>query len=331
MSFASRDAFPARGGVGEDGGRFPLGGGRELMPGSTEPGIRPTAPYVELHAHSAYSFLDGASLPEEIAARAAELGYDAFALTDHDGVYGSLEFAYAAKQFGVRPITGAEVTLEGNTHVTLLCETQRGYANLCRILTDAHARTRLPGKERDLLPAGTTLAVLAQHAEGLVALSGCARQGLGSADPKAAVQLSRAFEGAFYIELQRPYERGDARRNAQLEELARSLRVPTVATGDVHAHHLRRAALQDVLVSIKHRTSLDGSERERRGNHESVLLSPEEMLERLPRDAALRTREVADRCQFDLTQELGYRYPDFSDRVDPADVQLRQICDVAFA
>jgi error-prone DNA polymerase len=340
MSFASRDAFPARGGVGEDGGRFPLGGGRELVPGSTEPGTRPTAPYVELHAHSAYSFLDGASLPEEIAARAAELGYDAFALTDHDGVYGSLEFAHAAKQFGVRPITGAEVTIAigvGSTepnrtaHVTLLCETQQGYANLCRILTDAHARTRVPGKERDLLPAATSIDVLEQHAEGLVALSGCARHGIGAADQKAAARLARAFDGAFYVELQRPYERGDARRNAQLEELARSLSVPTVATGDVHAHHRRRAGLQDVLVSIKHRTSLDGSERERRGNHESVLLSPEEMLERLPHDAALRTREIADRCQFDLTQELGYRYPDFSDRVDPADVQLRQICDVAFA
>ncbi|HEV7640878.1 MAG TPA: PHP domain-containing protein, partial [Gaiellaceae bacterium] len=310
------------------------------MPGSTQPGTRPSAPYVELHAHSAYSFLDGASLPEEIAARAAELGYDAFALTDHDGVYGSLEFAHAAKHFGVRPITGAEVTLAGAgvgstepnhaVHVTLLCETQQGYANLCRILTDAHARTRVPGKERDLLPAATTIDVLEQHAEGLVALSGCARHGLGSADPKAATRLARAFDGAFYIELQRPYERGDARRNAQLDELARSLCVPTVATGDVHAHHIRRARLQDALVSIKHRTSLDGSERERRGNHESVLLSPQEMLERLPRDAALRTREVADRCRFDLTQELGYRYPDFSDRVDPADVQLWQICDHAF-
>jgi error-prone DNA polymerase len=331
MSHASHDAFPARGGVGEDGGRFPLGGGRELVPGSGEPGTRPNAPYVELHAHSAYSFLDGASLPEELAARAAELGYDAFALTDHDGVYGSLEFAHAAKQFGVRPITGAEVTLPGGTHVTLLCETQRGYANLCRILTDAHARTRVPGKERDLLPAATSIDVLEQYAEGLVALSGCARHGLGSADPKAAARLARAFERAFYIELQRPYERGDRRRNAQLEELARSLRVPTVATGDVHAHHIRRAQLQDALVSIKSRTSLDGSERERRGNHESVLVSPEEMLERLPRDAALRTREIADRCQFDLTQELGYRYPDFSDRADPADVQLQQICDVAFA
>src|SRR5690348_18147189 len=69
--------------------------------------------YVELHAHSAYSFLDGASQPEELAARAAELGYEALALTDHDGVYGSLEFAHAAKHLGVRPITGAEVTLDG--------------------------------------------------------------------------------------------------------------------------------------------------------------------------------------------------------------------------
>ena len=219
----------------------------------------------------------------------------------------------------------------GDAHVTLLCETQHGYANLCRILTDAHARTRLPGKERDLLPAETSIDVLEQHAEGLVALSGCARHGLGVVDANGAARLARAFAGAFYVELQRPYERGDARRNARLHELAETLRVPTVATGDVHAHHLRRARLQDALVAIRNRTSLDGCERERRGNHESVLLSPAEMLERLPRDAALRTREVADRCVFDLTQELGYRYPDFSDGVDPADVQLRAICDRAFA
>ena len=79
--------------------------------------------YVELHCHSAYSFLDGASQPEELAAAAAELGYEALALTDHDGVSGSLEFAHAAKALGVRPITGAEVTLLGGTHVTLLVET----------------------------------------------------------------------------------------------------------------------------------------------------------------------------------------------------------------
>src|SRR5207249_7369038 len=121
--------------------RFPLGGPRGSDRATAVVTPRPRAQYVELHAHSAYSFLDGVSLPEELAARAAELGYDALALTDHDGVYGSLEFAYACKHFGVRAITGAEVTLAGDAHVTLLCESQRGYANLCRILTDAHAGT----------------------------------------------------------------------------------------------------------------------------------------------------------------------------------------------
>jgi error-prone DNA polymerase len=287
--------------------------------------------YVELHAHSAYSFLDGASQPEALAARAAELGYDALALTDHDGVYGSLEFAHAAKHFGVRPITGAEVTLAGDAHITLLCETRQGYANLCRILTDAHARTRVPGRERELLPAATSAEFVAEHAEGLIALSGCARHGLGSIDPNAAALLAQSFPGAFYVELQRPYERGDTRRNATLSSLAETLRVPTVATGDVHVDRRGRARLQDALVAIKQRTSLDGCERERRGNHESVLLPPAEMLERLPAGAARRTREIAERCEFDLTRELGYRYPDFSGGPDPADVQLRAVCDRAFA
>src|SRR6187551_4028354 len=84
--------------------------------GSDPSGVRARVPYVELHAHSSYSFLDGASLPEELAVQAAELGYPALALTDHDGVYGSLEFAHAAKHFGVRPITGAELTLADRSH-----------------------------------------------------------------------------------------------------------------------------------------------------------------------------------------------------------------------
>ena len=95
---------------------------------------------VELHAHSAYSFLDGASLPEELAARAAELGYEALALTDHDGIYGSLEFAHAAKAFGVRPITGAEVTLTDGSHVTLLVESAAGYRNLATAIQPAVAQ-----------------------------------------------------------------------------------------------------------------------------------------------------------------------------------------------
>jgi error-prone DNA polymerase len=291
------------------------------------------APYVELHCHSAYSFLDGASHPEELAVRAAELGYGALALTDHDGVYGSLEFAHAAKAFGVRPITGAEVTLEGGCHVTLLVESPRGYANLCRLLTAAHAGTR-PKEGAEPLPPALDAALLRELNEGLVCLSGCARHGLGVHDPNAARELAQAFgRDRFYVELERPFERGDARRNAGLRDLAETLGARTVATGDVHAHEARRTALQDVLVAIRHRASLEGSEPERRGNHEFVLLPPAEVAERFPldRDAVARTVELAERLEFDLTQELGYRYPDFSDGEEPAIVQLRHVCERAFA
>ena len=312
------------------------------------------AAYVELHCHSAYSFLDGASQPEELAARAAELGYDALALTDHDGVYGSLEFAHAAKVFGIRPLTGAEVTLESGAHITLLVETRRGYGNLCRLLTAAHAGTRRPGKSgvgsteppksggagfagaragtREPLPPSVSLETVAELNEGLVCLSGCSRRGLAVRDANAAARLAQAFgRDRFFVELQRPYERGDAHRNALLRDLAEYLGVETVATGDVHAHHPRRTLLQDVLVAIHSRTSLEGCEPERRGNRESVLRSPEEMLERFSFDraAAGRSGELAARLEFDLTEELGYSYPDFSDGDEPAIRQLAQICQSA--
>ena len=105
--------------------------------------------YVELHCHSAYSFLDGASHPSELAAAAADQGHSALALTDHDGLHGAMEFAQALKPVGIRPITGAEVTLEDGSHLTLLCEDKRGYSNLCRLLTEAHRRTRAWSRERD--------------------------------------------------------------------------------------------------------------------------------------------------------------------------------------
>jgi error-prone DNA polymerase len=288
--------------------------------------------FVELHCHSAYSFLDGASHPEDLAARAAELGYEALALTDHDGVYGSLEFAHAAKAFGVRPITGAEVTIEGGAHVTLLVESPEGYANLCRLLTAAHAGTR-PKEGAEALPPVLDVQLLAELNEGLVCLSGCARHGLAIQRPNAAAELAGAFgRERFFVEVQRPYERGDARRNAHLRGLAEALGVQTVATGDAHAHDLRHAFLQDAMVAIRHRTSLEGAERERRGNHECVLLAPAEAAERFPddREAVERTVELARRLEFDLTEELGYRYPDFSDRDLPAEAQLAAVCNRAF-
>ena len=288
--------------------------------------------YVELHSHSSYSFLDGASLPEELAVQAAELGYEAIALTDHDGVYGSLEFAHAAKAFGVRPITGAELSLTDGSHVTVLVETPQGYSNLCRLITTAFAHTR-PKEGAEPLPPALDQRLLEELNEGLVCLSGCARRGLGVRDPNAAARLAHAFgSDRFFVELQRPYERGDARRNAALRDLADTLGVQTVATGDAHSHHPRRAPLQDALVAIKHRTSLDGCERERRGNHESVLLPPEAMGERFPDDrgAVARAGELAARLEFDLTRELGYRYPDFSDGDEPAIAQLTRVCNRAF-
>src|SRR3954454_7429764 len=290
--------------------------------------------YVELHAHSAYSFLDGASLPEELALHAAELGYEALALTDHDGVYGSLEFAHAAKEDGVRGITGAEVTLAGSSHVTLLVETTEGYANLCRLLTRAHRDTRTAGRERELRPPELALDDLLARTAGLVCLAGCARHGLALRDPAAAARVAAAFgRDRFLVELQRPYERGDARRNRYLRDLAESLHVDTVVTGDVHAHHPRRTRLQDVLVAIREHGPLEACERDRRGNRESVLLAPADIAARFPGDARAvdRAGELADRLRFDLTEELGYRYPDFSDGSEPAIRQLAAVCETAFA
>ena len=162
----------------------------------------------------------------------------------------------------------------GGAHVTLLCETQRGYANLCRILTDAHARTRVPGKERDLLPAETSLDVLEQHAEGLVvplrlrATRPRRRRRERHRPTRACVRRRVLRRAAASVRTRRRPPQRPAARSSQ-----RRCACPTVATGDVHAHHQRRARLQDALVAIRNRTSLDGCERERRGNHESVLLS----------------------------------------------------------
>ena len=94
--------------------------------------------YTELHLHTSFSFLDGASQADELIGRALDLGFDAMAVTDHNGLYGAMEFAQLANDAGVRPITGAEVTLLNGSHITLLAETPTGYGNLCSLLTEAH-------------------------------------------------------------------------------------------------------------------------------------------------------------------------------------------------
>src|SRR6266566_3572812 len=220
--------------------------------------------YIELHCHSAFSFLDGASLPEQLALTASQLGYPALALTDHHGLYGSMAFAQEAKQLGLQAITGAELTLLDGSHVTLLAETPEGYANLCRLITEAHL-----GREDRRDPRLEFASLEARHA-GLIVLSGC-RNGL----------------------------------------------LPAV---------LRR----DVLVAIRHRTTLDGSHDVRHANSEFFLRPPEEVdaLFRDCPDAVANTLALAERCRgFDLTRDLGYRFPDFHGAARaPAPRALAELC-----
>jgi error-prone DNA polymerase len=290
--------------------------------------MREKAPYVELHCHSAYSFLDGTSQPEELVAAALNRGHEALALTDHDSVSGSMEFAQAAKSLGLRAIHGAEVTLEDGRHLTLLVRDARGWRSLCRLLTCAHAHTR-DGPQRDRTAPAVSLDDVEAHHEGLVCLSGCATRGVR--DEPAMRRLLAAFgRDAFRIELQRPLARHDRARNRGLASLAERLNIPTVATGDVHAHAPERARLQDAFVAIREHTTLDASEPLRRGNHAHVLATPAAMAARFADhpEAAAESVRLAETLTFDLTHDLGYRYPGAEDAT--AIRALAEVCQVRF-
>ena len=280
--------------------------------------------YAELHCHSAFSFLDGASLPDELVPAALELGYEAVALTDHNSVSGSMEFAVAARALGLRPIHGAEIDLDDGRHLTLLVQDSEGWSNLCRILTRAHSHTReKPGPPSDPFVA---LDDVLEHSRGLVCLSGCALRGVH--DELSLRRLLDAFgQERMRIELQRPFLRDDRARNRRLAALARRLGLACVATGNVHAHARARAPLQDAFVAVRLHTTLDASEPQRRGNFSHVLASPEEMAARFAEypDAVAETTRLAEGLRFDLTSDMGYRYPGAEDA--RAMGNLVELCD----
>lgn len=282
-------------------------------------------PYVELHCHSGFSFLDGASHPEELVLRAVELGYPALALTDHNGLYGSMEFAQAARRAGLQPITGAEVTLrecfrgvdepDRGHHVTLLAETPRGYANLSRLLTESHMHSER-GDAR--LPLDSLL----RRSEGLILLTGCGKGPVAAAlessvaDAEALTgRLVSSFgPGNVFVELQDNAVKGDRARNKALGRLAGRMGLGVVATGNVHYHRQERHRLQDVLVSIRNRATLDGAHGSRRANRLFHLAEAWEMHHRFESrpEAITNTLLIAERCAgFDLTEDLGYEFPDF--------------------
>ncbi len=325
------------------------------------------ADYIELHAHTAFSFLDGASLPEELVTRASELGYTAMAVTDHDGLYGSMEFAQSAQDMGITPITGAEVTLLDDSHLTLLATSPQGYSNLSRLLTEAH---RLPpGLPRKTPPAylnpdgdGLDLSLrgvgkphhlhrledrearldptlLGEFGEGVLLLTGCRQGALAQAidhdDLAGANRLLHQYQewlgpDQVVVELQNNFVHGDRKRIATMVDLANRHDLRYAATGNVHYHLQERHRLQDVLVAIKNRTTLDNSHRFRRPNAEFALRSPAEM-ERIFADfpqALTTTRAIAERCQeFNLARDLAYVFPDYPTPPDqtPEDL-LRQVC-----
>jgi error-prone DNA polymerase len=289
--------------------------------------------YTELHCHSAFSFLDGASLPEQLALTAHQLGYSALALTDHNGVYGSMAFAQAAKQLGLQAITGAELTLLDGSHVTLLAETPQGYANLCRLITETHL-----GRDDRRDPRLDFASLEARH-EGLIVLSGCRdgvlprilRQEGPFAARRFAARCREVFgPDGFFVEVQRNHVRGDLALSRALMDLADHVQLGVVATGDVHYDKRERHRLHDVQVAIRHRTTLDGSHTVRQPNSEFYLRPPAEAaaLFRDRPDAVTTTLAIAERCRaFDLTRDLGYGFPDFrgADQL-PAPEALARFC-----
>ncbi|MFN8544130.1 MAG: error-prone DNA polymerase [Candidatus Binatia bacterium] len=265
-----------------------------------------TTDHVELRCRSAFSFLAGASLPEDLACRAAALGCDTLALADHHNLSAAPRFFQAARRAGVQPIVGATVDVAGAGRLLLLVEDRTGYRNLCRLLTAAAA-----GR-----PKGTAQATWAQieeRARGLHCLAGSEDGPLTGAD--AALHLDRLralFAGRLAIDVHRHRERAGERLARRLTDLADAHGVPVVATGDVRHATPDRRALLDVLTCVRLGTTLDAAGRRLLANTERHLRAPAEMaaLFRDRPDAIRRSRAIAERCAFTLA-DLGYRFPDY--------------------
>ena len=271
--------------------------------------------YAELHCHTNYSFHEGASSVEELLVRSKELGHRALAITDHDNLCGAMHFAQVARSVDVQAITGAEVTLTDGSHLTLLAETRQGYSNLSRIISYSY----ISGERRD--PA-FDLKHMPELAQGLVLLTGCRQGRLSSLleqghQARAQNQLRQYLDwfgtSNVFVELQQNLVQGDTRRNRQLLQLAGELGAGVVAANNVHYHSPERHRLQDALVSIKHNLSLDETHQQRRPNGQFYLKPREKMaalFQGCP-EALGNTLRIAGRCDFDLTKDLGYQFPDY--------------------
>jgi error-prone DNA polymerase len=287
--------------------------------------------YIELTARTNFSFLAGATPPEQMVARAAELGYDAIAIADRDGLYGIVRAQEEGERRGIRVIVGCELTLEQEglevpdvpgkpTTLTVLVESHVGYTNLCTILTESHARhprsqpiKRTDNLDEDELPrntfAGLPLSFVCAHAEGLWAL----------ADATLPLpELNRAFGHRLSITVHLHKDGEDRARVTRAIDAARTHGVALCATNRVLFARPADKPLFDVLHCIREGKTLDEAGRELLPNAEAHLKSEEEILRlfSLHPDWVARTRAVADRCRFSI-KELSYRFPyEITDLVD---------------
>src|ERR1043166_3767293 len=255
---------------------------------------------IDLQCSSAFSFLRGGSFPEQLAEVAAELEIPAIALCDRNGVYGAQRFSTAARAHGIRPIIGAELSMESGGILPVLVENRTGYRNLCELLTQAHLRSE-KGKceiKWDELP---------QFAEGLVALFNASLLNNG-----LRKLLSIFSEQNLFVEVQRHFVRGEEQINRQLVDLARATGLPLIAAnGAQYAKPYGREVL-DVFTCIREHTHLDAAGKLLSQNAERHLKSDREMREifrDLP-EAIANTSRLAERLTFSL-ETLGYEFPDY--------------------
>ena len=283
--------------------------------------------FTHLHTHTEYSMLDGLSRLQDLVDRAVELGMDSLAITDHGGMYGAIDFYQIAKKAGVKPIIGCETYVapasrhERNPnnkspyHMTLLSHSERGYDNLVKLITKANLEGFYykPRIDRELL---------AQHGEGIIALSGCPSgevpraitRGDMDAAREAAAWHKEVLGGRYYLELM---QHGDVPElptiNKGLMALHKELDIPVVATNDSHYTLKEHAHLQDVLLCIQTNAKVSDENRMRMEEDSYYLRSPQEMAAlwaEVP-DAITNTQRIAEMCELELDfhrQRLP-RYP----------------------
>jgi error-prone DNA polymerase len=277
--------------------------------------------YVELHARSAFSFLEGASVPEELIAAGQELQMPAMALLDRDGLYGAPRFHLAAKKNDIKAHIGAEITVQlPNSDVCsipVLVKTRQGYQNLCRLITLMKLRVPKHAKPGACSVTGEELAA---HAAGLVCLTGTFDGPIAAALHNDAGNAQKNVEWLtdlfgkenVYAELQRHFDREEEARNQAVIELARRNHLPLLATNGVcHATPARRE-VSDVFTCIRNHVRLETAGRLLARNSERYLkpgATMQKIFADLP-EAITRTVELSSRLEFTL-EDLGYEFPKY--------------------